>query len=348
MGKNSLHIAEQGYFWVGVTYEKRDGQAVVDGSQLYVEFQKPEEQTQPYPVVLIHGGGGQSLDWMGTPDGRPGWRTLLLQRGYAVYLVDRPGHGRSPRHPGQYKDDPAGPPALLPSVETLGRMFTSLDNPAHSQWPGTGRRDDPALGQWLASQSLLAVDPATDHAVMRQRGAELLDLIGPAIVITSSAGGPAGWLMADARPDLVRAVVALEPVGPSGPIPLAWGLAAGPLTYDPPAIGPGDLKLTRVHPSDSGSPMLLQSEPPRRLPHLEDTPIAVVSAENSFANAMDLGTVAFLRQAGCRAVEHVRLGALGVHGNGHLMMIERNNEEVLDVVTGWLDRHCRGDDGFAR
>jgi len=33
---------------------------------------------------------------MSTPDGRPGWRTLLVQRGYAVYVVDRPGYGRSP------------------------------------------------------------------------------------------------------------------------------------------------------------------------------------------------------------------------------------------------------------
>jgi hypothetical protein len=81
MSGTGVQLADQGCFWVGVTYEERDGQTVVDGSQLYVEFQKPQEQTQPYPVVLIHGGGGQGLDWMTTPDGRPGWRTLLLQRG---------------------------------------------------------------------------------------------------------------------------------------------------------------------------------------------------------------------------------------------------------------------------
>ena len=55
--------------------------------------------TQPYPIVLIHGGGGQGTDWLGTPDGRPGWATFLVQEGYAVYVVDRPGHGRSPYHP---------------------------------------------------------------------------------------------------------------------------------------------------------------------------------------------------------------------------------------------------------
>jgi pimeloyl-ACP methyl ester carboxylesterase len=317
----SLRIAEQGFFWVGVTYEERGGQTIVDGSQLYVEFQKPEEQTQPYPVVLIHGGGGQSLDWMGTPDGRPGWRTLLLQRGYAVYMIDRPGHGRSPRHPGEAHGEPL---SMVPSVETLGPLFTGPDNPAHTQWPGTGGRDDPDLAQFLASSSHTPFDPVAHHAVLRRRGAELLDLIGPAILITSSAGGPAGWLMADARPGLVRAVVALEPLGPSGPVPFPWGLAASPLTYDP----PGEPELVDG----------LQADPPRRLPNLANIPIAIVSAEQSFANAMDDGTVAFLRQAGCERVDHLRLGELGVHGNGHLMMIERNNAEVLDVVTAWLSK----------
>jgi pimeloyl-ACP methyl ester carboxylesterase len=332
--KGAIRIAEQGYFWVGVTYDKRDGSTVVDGTQLYVEFQKPEAQTQPYPVVLIHGGGGQGLDWMGTPDARPGWRTLLLQRGYAVYVVDRPGHGRSPIRPAG--GGPAGPVA---SVEAIGPLFAGAGNPAHTQWPGTGQADDPALAQQLASQSSFPADVAAHHELMRRRGADLLDVIGPAIVITSSAGGPSGWLMADARPGLVRAIAALEPVGPTGPFPLPWGLTASPLSYDPPATEPGELNLADV-PGENGGPALrLQAGPPRTLPRLADVPIAIVSGEQSFAGPMDAGTVAFLRQAGCARVHHLRLGELGIHGNGHLMMIERNNEQVLDAITAWLDGH---------
>jgi pimeloyl-ACP methyl ester carboxylesterase len=332
-------MSEQGYFWVGVTYDKRGDNTVVDGTQLYVEFQRPEEQTKPHPVVLIHGGGGQGVDWLGTPDGRPGWRTLLLQRGYAVYVVDRPGHGRSPVRPS------AGSPAgLVASVETMGRIFAGADNPAHTQWPGTGQADDVALAQQLASQSPFPADVAAHHELMRQRGAELLDIIGPAIVITSSAGGPAGWLMADARPGMVRAVVGLEPLGPTGPFPLPWGLTASPLTYDPPAAEPGELNLVSVPSKDGGPALRLQTGPPRTLPGLADVPIAVVTGEQSFADPMDAATVAFLRQAGCTKVHHLRLGELGIHGNGHLMMVERNNEQVLDAVTAWLDGHL-GDDG---
>lgn len=328
---SGIRLAEQGFFWVGVTYRERDGHTVVDGSQLYVEFQQPERQTRPYPVVLVHGGGGQGLDWMGTPDGRPGWRTLLVQRGYPVYVMDRPGHGRSPVRSG------GGPPGLIASVQSIGPRFAGADNAAHTQWPGTGRADDPALAQFLAAQVPMAGDLAVDHAVLRRRGAELLDRIGPSIVVTSSAGGPMGWLMADDRPDLVRAVVALEPLGPSGPVPLPWGLTASPLSYDPHAAEPGDLGLIDV-PGEAGGPALrLQADPPRKLPHLAEIPIAIVSGDQSFAGAMDTGTVAFLRQAGCRQVSHLRLGELGIPGNGHLMMVERNNEQVLDAIIGWLD-----------
>lgn len=325
----AVRIAEQGCFWVGVDYTESDEHTTVDGTQLFVDFQRPEEQTQPYPVVLIHGGGGQGVDWMSTPDGRPGWRTLLLQRGYAVYTIDRPGHGRSPTRPSVVGS------SAPPSVEAPGVSFTGANNPEHTQWPGTGEAEDPALAQWLASQVVLP-DLVVDNDLMRRRGTELLDRIGPSIIIAHSAGGPAAWLMANDRPDLVQAVVALEPLGPSGPFPLPWGLAASALTYDPPAPRPGDLDLIDIPATDEQPVLRLQSDPPRRLPNLASLPIAIVTGEQSVAAAMDAGTTAFLRQAGCNRVDHLRLADLGIRGNGHLMMAERNNAQILDAVTTWL------------
>ena len=173
---------------------------------------------------------------------------------------------------------------------------------------------------------------------MRERGAELLDRIGPAIVVTSSAGGPSGWQLADARPELVRAIVALEPLGPGGLLPLAYGLSAAPLDYEPRPVSAAEFTLVDVAPQDGGASLQMQQEPARLLPNLVDVPIAIVTAERSFANtpAGDAGTVAFLRQAGCLRVDHLVLPELGIHGNGHLMMIERNNDMVLDIVTAWI------------
>src|ERR1700694_2125772 len=94
-----LDIAEWSYFWVGVERAHLARGTMVNGQQMYVEYWIPNQLRHPYPIVLVHGGGGQGTDWLGTPDGRPGWATYLLQEGYKVYVVDRPGHGRSTFHP---------------------------------------------------------------------------------------------------------------------------------------------------------------------------------------------------------------------------------------------------------
>ena len=77
-----------GHFWVGAA---PDPETVVARGPMFVYWQAPAEITKPYPIVLIHGGGGQGLDYLGTPDGRPGWATLLTeQRGPARATVRVP------------------------------------------------------------------------------------------------------------------------------------------------------------------------------------------------------------------------------------------------------------------
>jgi len=97
--ERSVDVAEWSYFWVGVEQAHLARGTVVNGRQMYVEYWIPARVRHPYAMVLVHGGGGQGTDWMGTPDGRPGWVTYLLQEGFRVYVVDRPGHGRAPFHP---------------------------------------------------------------------------------------------------------------------------------------------------------------------------------------------------------------------------------------------------------
>ena len=75
-----------------------DGKIVQHGP-MFVEWEAPERVTQPYPIVLVHGGSLQGTDWLDTPDGQPGWAQRLVEAGYAVLMVDRPCHGRSPYHP---------------------------------------------------------------------------------------------------------------------------------------------------------------------------------------------------------------------------------------------------------
>jgi pimeloyl-ACP methyl ester carboxylesterase len=184
----------------------------------------------------------------------------------------------------------------------------------------------------------------------------LLDKIGPAIVVAHSQGGPFGWKLADSRPELVKALVALEsesppfenyasnPFDPSYIRPAAnrnrpFGLTLLPIAYDPP-IGEDASLLVRQNvsaPSADLSSCILQAEPARRLVNLSKVPVLFVTAEASYHAVYDHCTVAFLRQAGVE-VEYLELGKEGIHGNGHFMFMERNNLVVAERVLGWLEK----------
>ena len=50
--------------------------------------------------------------------------------------------------------------------------------------------------------------------------------------------------------------------------------------------------------------------------------------------------VAFLKQAGCNAVDF-QLKDHGILGNGHFMMLESNRRQVFDVIRGWIDENVK-------
>ena len=66
-------------------------------------------------------------------------------------------------------------------------------------------------------------------------------------------------------------------------------------------------------------------------------PVAVVAGETSAQAAYAPEMVAFLRRAGA-AAELIDLPALGIRGNGHGLIYEKNSDEALQPVLDWLDR----------
>jgi hypothetical protein len=80
-----------------------------------------------------------------------------------------------------------------------------------------------------------------------------------------------------------------------------------------------------------------QQEPARKLPKLTNTPILIVIAEASYHAAYDHCTANWLTQAGVRNTM-IRLGDVGVHGNGHMMMLEKNSEQIAGVMLDWLSK----------
>ena len=189
-------LAEEGFFWVGVQRHPL-AHGLGAAGQMYVRYQVPASRRHALPLVMVHGGGGQGLDYLGTPDGRPGWASFFLRQGYAVYVVDRTAHGRSPSHP-----DLHGRQGAPPSYEAMLRRFVAPEAEPdaypqarlHTQWPGGAEIGDGVLDQFMAGQGPPIDDLARVHADMRRCAAALLDRIGPAVLVTHSAvARSAGW-----------------------------------------------------------------------------------------------------------------------------------------------------------
>jgi pimeloyl-ACP methyl ester carboxylesterase len=183
--------------------------------QAFVEYQIPQRQTHPFPIVLIHGGSQTGTGWINTPDGREGWAIYFLRHGYAVYVVDQVARGWS-----AYIGDVYGPSRTQTREYVMQRFWTSEkynlwpQAKFHTQWPGKGEPGDPIFDNYFASNV-----PSMENREMQSRMnvdalAALLDRVGPSIVLVHSQSGQYGWPLAQARPALVKAIVAAEPSGP--------------------------------------------------------------------------------------------------------------------------------------
>ena len=348
-----LAIKRQGYVFAGGTYSTVNGRRVLSG-QLYAEFQIPVRQVHPWPIVMVHGGSQSGTNFTGTPDGREGWAQFFLRQGYAVYVVDQPGRGRA-----AYEADVYGAATRL-NPDTTQQRFVAPERyrlwpqaRLHTQWPGSGAPGDPVFDQFFASQLPSIEDYAKQQVLNRDALLALLGKIGPAILLTHSQSGAFGWPVADARPDLVKAIVAVEPNGPpfygvdnigapdwfrdAAAMVNVWGLTAVPLTYAPSAAKAADLEIVREAKPDAPDLVRcwLQKPPARRLPNLATFPILVVTSEASYHAAYDHCTVKYLQQAGVQPT-WIKLADAGIHGNGHMMMLEKNNMDIADVMSRWL------------
>jgi pimeloyl-ACP methyl ester carboxylesterase len=363
-----IAIAEQGTFYAGGHYDDTNPEQHFIG-QVYVDYRIPEDLKHPFPIIMVHGGSVHGATWSSTPDGRPGWAQYFLRQGYAVYVVDQVGRGRSPFFEELYGE------RTSQSLEYVLQKFTSQEKHVlwpqaalHTQWPGVGEPGDPVFDQYWSANV-----PGMENRLMQAQMnidalAELLDQLGPSILLVHSQSGAYAWPLAQARPDLVKAIVAAEPNGPpvhdvvvqsvqrfdqpwestiqqteddwyrDNPAVKRYGLTNTPLAYTPAVTD--DSPLEFVQEDTPQRPDLSrcwrQQEPARQLVDVGGRPIMVLEGEASFYAGYNHCNVQYLEQAGVE-VDFVRLADLGINGNGHMMMLEKNSDQVAQVIVDWLN-----------
>ncbi len=313
-----LAIAEQGDFYVGGRVvlspansssgegDPNAGHVVVD--QVYVQYQIPAQRKYRLPLILAHGSWHTGKTYGSTPDGREGWGTYFVRKGFATYILDDVNRGRSSYDMTginlvrlNLSPTDALPPVSQRTNESAWTTFRMGPEPGvsfpNSQFPGE------AADQYFAQ--LTDQYRAADQSGKRVAGeVAVFDKVGPAVLFTHSSTGPIGWGAALTRPGVVKGIVSVEPIG------LSAFTAFSALARVPVLIIRGDF----------------------------DTPAAVAEARAFVAN---------LRAAGGNAT-FVSLPEAGITGNGHMMMMERNNLLLADLVIDWIERNVPAVKGGGR
>ncbi|MHB2207652.1 alpha/beta hydrolase [Methylobacterium sp. CM6257] len=347
-------VTRAGYFYIGGRYQKLGDKTVMVG-QMFVQSRTPARITRPYPVVMVHGLAQTGVNFLATADGRPGWVQRFVEKGYQVYVVDQVGRGRSGTNPEVYGPYDRLGTRSLEKTHTAPEVYDLYPQAKlHTRWPGgPGVQGNAGFDQFFASQVPFLANSQQTEELVDPALMALLDRIGPAILLTHGQAALFGWAVSDARPDLVKAHVSVEPNGPpffdvqfrggkdfwektGDGRARAYGLTRMPLTFDPPVKAPEDLTVAQqAKAADGHVRCWLQGEPARTLPNLAKVPAVLVTAEASFHATYDDCTIAFLAQAGAKP-DVIRLADRDIRGNGHMMMLETNSNAVADVLAGWL------------
>jgi pimeloyl-ACP methyl ester carboxylesterase len=309
----TLHIAKQGSMEAGgrtVLCGSNDGgdphstrwpsgHVVVDN--VYATYQYPAEQRYPYPILFNSGGGHTARVYDTTPDGREGWLTLFVREGFAVYGVDRPNTGRSGTDICKINAVKLGraPATELPAINRYA---------AESSW--VTFRWGPKFGEPYPNTQfpIEAADNYYPQTVSTYRDPEETQ---------KSVAAFAALIDKIAEPVVVQ----------------SWS-SSGLLGYLTAAERPERVKAVLAVET---TPTAFAQIPAAARQKLAKIPIYIVIGDR----APDRVEASRRFQTEMAALGgHVTVDVLpeaGIYGNGHTLMLEKNNKQIMQRMIAWLE-----------
>lgn len=267
---------------------------------MYVQQIRLVSPRAAHPLLLLHGGGLCGACFETTPDGRPGWQTRFLEAGHDVLVADTAECGRAPWM------RTVGLPGAEPLFRTKAEAWELFRIGPQGSWRGSVQASVACPGQRFPVESFEAF---MKQSVPRWVGNDdriqaacdtLASEHGPMTVIAHSRGCNFALRMALAQPSRVRAVVLVEPSG-----------HPDPASHDLRAL--------------AGIPMLAVWGD-----HLQTHDLWRTLRRNLDAFHETL------RQNGA-PVDEIDLPALGICGNSHMLMMDRNSDDVADRIQAWFE-----------
>jgi pimeloyl-ACP methyl ester carboxylesterase len=264
--------------------------------QMYVQYLLPQNRKGKVPLLMWHGGGFTGVTYESTPDGREGWLNIFVRKGWDSYVSDAVERGR------------AG--WAMPEVFAGEPVFLRIDAPWVT-WrfgaPGSFDKDPAKRRPYPGSQfPFEAYDNLIRQIVPRWTSTndaiqaaydQLVDRVCPCVLLVHSQSGAFGYAAALKRPDKVKALVIVE----------------GTIRGD--ATTAATLKNVPI--------MVLYGD------NVDKSPMFSAQLANN-------RKMAELAKTAGGSIEIVGLPELGIKGNSHFAMMEKNNAEVAEVVHKWL------------
>jgi hypothetical protein len=282
-------------------------------NQMYVQYQKPVVRgAQHLPVVMVHGCCLSSMTWETTPDGRMGWSEYFVRKNRPVYLADQVSRARSGFDGTIINDVRAGkvPPNKLPNVLMASHQtswtlfrFGPTFNVAFDDEQFPVKAADELYKQMIPDLNAVLPSPNPTWKNMAALGVQLRG----AVLMGHSESG-----------FYPEEAAMIDPTGVRGIISIEMGCTT-------------DLK-------------------PDKIATLAKIPILVIFGDHlgdvkgPFANLWpgNLATcekfVQQVQAAGGDA-RMMELPKLGIKGNSHMLMQDKNNLQLADLILTWIDQH---------
>jgi pimeloyl-ACP methyl ester carboxylesterase len=271
-------------------------------NHVYASYQYPLEQRYKYPILFNPGGGHTARVYDTTPDGREGWLTLFLREGFATYGVDRVNTGRAGSDICKINAVRLGvaPPPELPAMNRYA---------AESAW--VTFRWGPQFG---------TAYPDTQFPI------EAADNYYPQTVTTYRDPQ-------ELRKSVGALAALLDKVGPAT---LQTWSSSGLMGYltaiERPDLVKGILAVET-------SPTAFAEIPAEGLKKLAKVPIVIVIGDRAQDRVDASREFQRKMQALGGDVTVDVLPEAGIRGNGHTLMLEKNNREIMLRMIAWLKTH---------
>jgi hypothetical protein len=327
--RKPLVLASQGSFFVGGETKTLPAAGPPGGrgfgggditiNQMYVQYQIPPNGDRHVPVVMVHGCCLSSKTWETTPDGRMGWNEYFVRKDRPVYLADQVSRARSGFDPSTINAVKAGtaPPSELPNILAAShqvawsvfRFGPSFNTPfPDGQFPIESVAE--LYKQMIPDLNAVLPNPNPTWSNM----AALAVRLKGAVLMGHSESGFFPEQAALIDPAGVNGIVSIEMPCPTLTAPQISALAKIPIL-----VMFGD--------------------------HLGDVQGGPVSWAASLEGCQKF--VQQVKDAGGDA-EAMHLPAIGIRGNSHMLMQDRNNLQLADLILTWIDNHVEGKKGTRR